>query len=334
MQILYTVDNNFIPQLSASICSVCENNKQAKTIDFYIIVQNISTNNKIAIEKLAKSYHRTVQFEEIDHVAEIFSGLDTKGWNEIILARLLMDRFLPKNLSKILYLDGDTIVNGSLDELWNTDLEQYILAACPEFTISSKRKKILGLAPESSYVNSGVLLVNLTAWRHYDIGNRLVSLCSTKQDILFASDQDAINILLENKIKLLSPKYNYCNSYYFYPFSCLKKISQPSTMPDKQSFIKDVSNPIIIHFLGEERPWRKGNTHRFSNLYKYYLSLTPFKDTPQEPGWETYFFFWKLFNKATKHFPYIRYKIITSLIPIVMKARKEERKKKERRLQS
>lgn len=37
---------------------------------------------------------------------------DTTGWNSIVLARLVLDKFLPEDMEKVLYLDGDTIVRG------------------------------------------------------------------------------------------------------------------------------------------------------------------------------------------------------------------------------
>ena len=41
-------------------------------------------------------------------------------------------------------------------------------------------------------------------------------------------------------------------------------------------------NPAIIHYLGEERPWRAGNKHKFKEDYKKYLSKTPWKDEADE----------------------------------------------------
>ena len=29
-----------------------------------------------------------------------------------------------------------------------------------------------------------------------------------------------------------------------------------------------IKNPAIIHYLGEERPWRKGNKHKFKIQYE------------------------------------------------------------------
>ena len=42
MNILYTFNHGFIPQVSASIASICENNKLMDDIHFYLMVLDVS----------------------------------------------------------------------------------------------------------------------------------------------------------------------------------------------------------------------------------------------------------------------------------------------------
>ena len=88
-------------------------------------------------------------------------------------------------------------------------------------------------------------------------------------------------------------------------------------------FEKIKSNPSIIHFLGEERPWRLGNKHPYTKEYLNYWNSTPWKNSLLEDGWQTYFKAFNLFNSITKPFPLIRYKIIDTLIPYMIKHRKK-----------
>lgn len=327
MNILYTVNDKFVPQLGAGICSVCENNRQVEEIHFYVFSSGITSQNKVELQQLAKSYERDITIIEIKDIQEYLDfEFDTLGWNQVILARLFMSKILPESVDKILYMDGDTIVRGSLKELWELDLKGKTLGMSIEPTANRQRKNELGLE-EKYYYNSGVLLVDLKRWRQMKAEELIIDFYREKKGNLFAPDQDAINGALKDEIIPIFPKYNFCNIYYQYPYRFLCKLTRPLKYFSEIEFVESLNNPIIIHFLGEERPWRKGNTHKYRDDYKKYLKMTAWKDAPMEEGWQLYFLCWRIFNVFTKPFPQLRYSIIDHLIPYFMKYRSRRLKK-------
>lgn len=326
MNILYTLNDKFVPQVAGGICSICENNKDVDDINFYLISKGISEKNKKELEKFVKKYNRNIEIKELGNIKEYFDfEFDTTGWNSIVLARLILDKFLPEDVDKVLYLDGDTIVRGELKELWNTNLEDYILAASIEPTVDRERKMNLGLE-YLPYYNAGVLLINLKKWREENVGKVILDFYKEHNGKLFANDQDAINGALAGKIYTVSPKYNFYNIFYQYPYKFLEKLMKPVEYIGEETFDKAKENPTIIHYLGEERPWRKGNRHKYKKDYIKYLDKTPWKGQNFEDGWRLYFICWDIFNILTKPFPGLRYKIINSLIPICMKIRAKKLK--------
>ena len=325
MNILYAVNTKYIPQVGASICSVCENNTGFDGITFYVIGLDLSEKDKKHLVRLAKGYSRQLLTIEIENIENYFDfDYSVFGWNPIILARLLMGKLLPESVERVLYLDADTIVIGNLSGLWNRKLDGKTLAMCSEPTVNRKRKEMLGLM-DYYYHNSGVLLVNLLKWRETGALDRILDYAYKNREKLFAIDQDAINGALKDEIAELLPKYNFSNIYTTYPYRFLRKLSKPQRYITKGLFDESRADPVIIHYLGEERPWRKGNTHKYRKEYKYYLSKTAWADTPDEEGWKLYFICWKLFNIVTKPFPAIRYKIIDSLIPAFINYRAKHR---------
>ena len=328
MNILYTFNDGFVPQVGAGITSVCMNNKDVEEIHFYLLYFDATDENKKELEKLIHKYKREVTIIELNSLDDYFDfDFDTNGWNPIVLSRLLLDKILPKNLSKVLYLDGDTIVRGSLDELWNMDFEGKTIGMSIEPTIDKGRIEILELG-DRPYYNAGVLMVDLKRWRKIHAGDKIIKYYKKFDGKLFANDQDAINGAMKDEIVTISPKYNFYNIFYQYPYSFLKKNMSPVEYISKDMFVDAVKDPVIIHYLGEERPWRKGNTHKYRNDYKRYLRLTCWKDTPDEEGWEFYFVCWRIFNIVTKPFPALRLYIINGLIPTFMKFRKRKLNKK------
>lgn len=327
LNIVYTIDKNFLPQAAVSIVSVCEAHDRVDDVAFYVIGMDITHKDIAPLAGIVSdTYGHRVEFVPISDIASMFNDLDTGGWNEVILARLLMARFLPDNLDRVLYLDGDTLVRKNLADLWNTDMEGSPVAACMEPTVNTARKRTL-IAEDSPYYNSGVLLVDLARWREEGVEEAILDFCHKNKDKLFASDQDAINAVLEGRIASLSPKYNWCNTYQFYPYKALKKMASPVPLLEEASFEEAITDPAIVHYLGEERPWREGNHHRYRQEWLDNLSKTPYRDMPMEQGWRGYFKAWNLFNGVMSPFPMLRYKIIDALIPRFMEYRKRQRVK-------
>lgn len=327
MNILYTLNDKFVPQVAAGITSVCENNKDIDEITFYLMSLNISKTNEKTLKSYVENYKRKIVFIELDNIEKYFNfEFDTSGWNPIVLARLLLDELLPKNVDRVLYLDGDTIVRGSLKELWDLDMSGYSIAASIEPTINKIRKDNLGLK-KYPYYNAGVLLLNMKHWRKNETGKKIINYYEKHNGRLFANDQDAINGALKGKIITLSPKYNFYNIFYQYNFEFLNKLMKPVKYIKKQTYVDAVKNPIIIHYLGEERPWRIGNKHKYRKDYINYLNMTPWAGQNMETGWRLYFVCFNIFNFVTKPFPGLRYKIMDYLIPKFIRMRSKKNKK-------
>lgn len=328
MNILYTANDKFVPQIGAGICSICENNKEVKELSFYILSSGITKENRKKLSNFTNRYQRQLQIIEIGDIRKYINfDFDTLGWHPVILARLLMDKMLPENIERIIYLDGDTIVRSSLKDLWETNLKDSVIGACMEPTVNHQRLEKLGMTG-LPYINSGVLLVDLKKWREEKIGDKIIAYYKKQRGRLLAGDQDSINGTLKDDIHILPLKYNYCNTYDFYTYKSLRKIVAPTPYFSKEEYLENINNPTIIHYLGEERPWREGNRHEYREDFWKYLRKTPWKDMPYEKGWKLYFFCFYTFNFFIKPFPFLRWKIIDYLIPQVMKLRaKNERKK-------
>lgn len=332
MNILYIFDNNFVPQAAAGICSLLENNRFADSITIYIMSLHVSEDSEKKLENFIGRYadeehERRAVFIEIDDIPGYFDfKIDTAGWNDIVLARLLLDRFLPEELERIIYLDADTMVRRSLRRLYQTDMGTHPVGMAIEPTCNLRRKKEMGLA-RRPYHNAGVLLIDLNNWRKSHTGEWIIDYFGKHGGHLFANDQDAINGCLKDEILTISPTYNYHNTYDIYNYRLIKKNTDYS-IPSQGEIARIKENPAIVHFLGEERPWRRGNSNRFRKEYKAYLEKTPWKDTPDEEGWKMYFICWRIFNFVMKPFPLTRLFIIDTLMPFMLKRKHAVSKKK------
>src|SRR4051812_28713331 len=78
--------------------------------------------------------------------------------------RLWLSDFFPDNVDRVLYLDCDIVIVGSVAALWNVDLDGALLGAV-DIPGSEHGVTHLGLRAEDGYFNSGVLLIDLKKWR-------------------------------------------------------------------------------------------------------------------------------------------------------------------------
>lgn len=94
MNLLYTVNEAFVPQLAASVASVCENSSPDDAIHFFVFCDKVSQTSKETLRSFLNKYSVEIDFIDIDGFMEAGCiDFDTQGWNEIVLSRLLLARF-------------------------------------------------------------------------------------------------------------------------------------------------------------------------------------------------------------------------------------------------
>ena len=175
-----------------------------------------------------------------------------------------------------------------------------------------------------------MLLIDLDRWRAEGTEKTVLDYYREKGGALLAPDQDALNGALAGHICPLPPRYNFGSVQIYYPWKAQKRMSAPAPFyPTEQAYQQAAFPPAIIHFLGEERPWREGNRHPYRAAYEAALAKTPWRGAPMESGWQTYFRCFDLFNRLTRPFPLLRWRIINALIPAFMRYREQARKKKQ-----
>ena len=171
------------------------------------------------------------------------------------------NRLFP-NLDKALYLDADLVINGSIEPLWELDLEGYYCAGVDDIFIRRiNYRKILELAEKDVYINAGVLLLNLKDLRKDKIQEKLLQHTSIYINRDRYQDQDAINCICKGKIKLIPNIYNFTTS---------ETLHTPEMLSDI----------IIIHYTGSIKPWHQEYTWQvLKELYcKYNSSMNKIKN--------------------------------------------------------
>lgn len=284
MHIVYASDDNFAEIMGVSIVSLFKNNKDMEQIIVYILDSEISEKNKGRIESVFKIYGRPAPVWIVaPNINDILSMEVKQDRNSISqFARLFVSRVLPKDLDRILYLDCDIIIDKSLGELWNMDMDGKIIAALLD-SFSSWYRKNLGLGKNDILFNSGVMLIDFKLWNSEHIEDKILELIKKYNGLIPQGDQGVLNAILSRDTALINPKFNSVTLFYDFSYNNMIIYRKPPFYYSKEEIMDSVRNPYIIHFTTSflsKRPWIEGSEHVYVKKWLQYKAISPWKDEP------------------------------------------------------
>ena len=111
-----------------------------------------------------------IDWHEVD-LCRLAGASYTVGLSTAALFRILLPDLLPASRTRTIYLDADTLVRRPLGEIWRIDLDNHLLAAVRDAGApfpagpSGTDWRSVGLAPDTDYFNSGLMVLPLDRWR-------------------------------------------------------------------------------------------------------------------------------------------------------------------------
>ena len=258
IHLFFALNDNYCPHCCTTMVSILENNGNL-FFEFYLLSDYISPENRQKLDCLNQQYdHFQIHYVKVDNTIFKQFDLNIQYITPQTYYRYAIAEWFPQ-LDKALYLDCDLIVKGSLEELWHTDISDYLCAGVPDLWIENiYYKPEIKLQPHECYINAGVLLLNLKKMR---AEHTYQALCQTTEQppckIKF-QDQDIINLVCRGKIKALPERFN---------FSTENAFKHPDQIPEA----------VIVHYTGERKPWSKGVCgNPLKQLYFDYWEKTPY----------------------------------------------------------
>lgn len=261
MHIAFCTDSNYIMPTGVAMISVCENNKN-EDIEFHIVFTSSTSSNeslnitieplKAIAEKYGSSFHCYLLAEK---ELESFKCSGAGYISTTAFARMYLPELLDVSIKKVIYMDCDTIVDGSLREMWDTELapDSPFGAVVDVHANSAIRHYPLNLDIKYTYINSGVLLFNLDCWRRKNLLIQVRQCALEHSDSFSMLDQDVLNYLFHDTLTLLSVKFNFQTLFYFE--SSLYWMV-PYVYFDEINDCKSKDQAIIIHYVTPNKPWK------------------------------------------------------------------------------
>ncbi len=255
--IIFSTDDNYIAYLDVAISSLIEN--ASDLYSYRIIVLNTGLRpENVEMVKRRERVGFVIDFVDISHEVESIKGRfkNVYHFSVVTYYRLFISSLFPQ-YDKVVYLDCDLVLLGDVSELYHTELGENILAAAPEQFVQSTpefrryAQKALGVDPDD-YVNAGVLLINLKAFRKNRIEEQFVKLITDFQFDLLDPDQAYLNYLCQGKILVLPNGWN----------------KEPMPLPCE-------GKKNIVHYALYKKPWQYDDVLD-GEYFWHYAARSPF----------------------------------------------------------
>jgi len=267
--------NEYAPHAGTLIYSIARNNKDIEIE--YFVLGNYKPDTIQKFSQLEKLINAKINLIAIDE-EELKNYPTGNWWGVITYCRLFLDKLLPEYVDKVINYDVDIVCNGSLKEVFDTDLDGFVYAGCedmalPENAIDNKVR--LGLDQSDAYVNGGFYFFNLKYWRENNMGKVFLTFLTENLDKIKCLEQDIFNYTCRGKIKRLPLKFNSLSGYFY---------ELPMIKDEFKDQLNDcIYNPVIIHFTDAVKPWHTLNLHPYKYLYRENLNHTPWKGLKFRP---------------------------------------------------
>jgi lipopolysaccharide biosynthesis glycosyltransferase/UDP:flavonoid glycosyltransferase YjiC (YdhE family) len=241
--VFFAADRGFAAILEVALFSLLQHNRRHR-LTVHLALTGVPDIQCERFKHIAQSFNARLVFHTID-----LSSLPPLPTNSSIPVasyfRLLVPELVDDGAERALYLDCDLIVMADIGALWNMQLDGAVLAAVRDPGADRTNRTSLGLSAGHFYFNSGVMLIDLAAWRREKVTESAFDFVSRFPGRAARNhDQDVLNACLDGRVAYVSPRWN------FMPY-----LSGTREHDEYADIVSGVTPPCIIHFAGKNKPW-------------------------------------------------------------------------------
>ena len=245
LKIIYASDDNYVGLTAISAVSLLKHNPEAQInlLGYKLKPESIEL-IRSRVEQHGGSF---CHFDVTPLISKLELLKISHYTSYAIFARMFTPELIRTD-DRVLYLDCDTLVTDCLDDLMAIDLHGHAFALALD-AIHPAYKKVISLPPDKPYYNSGVMLMDLAAWKKHDCSRRFMEELTHPHGRIILPEQDVIARMMSDEVEPLPSKWNFLSQF----------ILQRR---------KDA--PAIYHFSGHTlgRPWFTSSKHPMREAYR------------------------------------------------------------------
>lgn len=259
LNLLVTLDARYLPPLKVMLTSLLHANPFSK-VDLYLLHSSLSEEDLKELEALPEG-NRCRLYPIFMDDSRLEGAPISDRYPREMYYRIFAARYLPRHLDRVLYLDPDMIILGSLHELYTLPLGNHLFAAASHVRsgVIQKFNELRLDMEDGPYINSGVMLMNLDLLRREQDVEAVYRYIEEHRKSLLLPDQDILSGLYASRILPLDP----------YRYNMTEKLF--ALRPDSDAWLNldwVRRHSVIIHYCGRNKPWKEPYFGKLDIFYR------------------------------------------------------------------
>lgn len=269
-------DNQYIQHLAAMLLSL---NEVSSSENNYHVTVFLGECSKKDLEKLSSTLSKylslNIRYKIIHCNFKLDDSLVAKKayLSSSIYDKIVIYDKIDVDVDKVVFLDADIILKKDPAILYNESLNNNIIAAVkdPVFETFDKTARETLKLNKDQYFNSGVMLLDLEAWRREEITAKSLKFAKDKWDKTPYHDQDAFNYSIAGRWQEISPLWNPRTVNLIED-----DFGKLVTLSKREVYKRNIT--YLVHYSGPDKPWLYMSFHPRKQDYLRYLRLSEYRD--------------------------------------------------------
>lgn len=279
--IVMSSSNEYVPFLATLLKSIQVNSSPDRNYDFIIFSNQIRKENKqILKEMFNNNPNISLRFINASRYLSSRNFHTAMHVTPMTYLRLAMLDVL-NHYDKTIYLDCDVVVNADIADLYDTDLDGYMIGAAIDTVMAGwcntkdnphikYNEKTIGLKKKFSYFNAGIIVVNIKEFSKKYTSSELLDLAASRKWKWF--DQDVLNRVCDGNVRYIDNAWNVMSRQHDFDFQIAEFLAPDYIFAE---YKKALENPKAIHYAGRFIPCFVPTVDLAVHFWKY-ARMTPY----------------------------------------------------------
>ena len=256
--IFYACDDNFVKYTAVSLYSMIKNADKEREYELYVLHTNISEGMQKALKSLERDNVRISFADVSDYINMVAKRLPVRDYytKTTYFRFFIADMFT--QYDKAIYIDSDTVVQGDISKLYDTDISDFYVGACHEEVMvqcdvfGEYCERVVGV-DRHNFFNAGMMLINCKIFREKKLLYRFIEYLGI-YNFVVTQDEDYLNLICKDHVYWLDGKWN-------------------TEVCDMLTHPYDEKDAYILHYVMTNKPWHYRDCICADIFYSYARQL-------------------------------------------------------------